>query len=82
MTYAECPNCDQMVLVGPKPRIGQKVECKNCKTMLEVSWLDPLELDWPYRPSSSDHDGYDDDFEEDDFEYEEEDYDYNYDDED
>jgi hypothetical protein len=68
-----------MVLVGPKPRIGQKVECKNCKTMLEVSWLDPLELDWPYKPDKSDLEGYDD-YEDDDYEYEEEEYE-DYDDE-
>ena len=78
MSYAECPNCDQLVQVNPKPRIGQKVECKFCKTMLEVSWLDPIELDWPYRPRNADHDGYDDS-EDEDLEFEEEDYYYDYD---
>ena len=45
---AECPACSAMVSTGPKPRMGQRLKCGNCGTELEVVWLDPVELDWPY----------------------------------
>jgi lysine biosynthesis protein LysW len=28
--------------------MGQRVKCGACGTELEVVWLDPVELDWPY----------------------------------
>lgn len=74
MKYAECPNYERMVTTNDTPRVGQQVVCKNCNTKLEISWLDPLELDWPsdYKDSSYEED------EDEQFAYEEygDDYDY------
>jgi hypothetical protein len=39
--------------------MGQRLTCRSCNTEVEVVWLDPVELDWPY-----DDDGVDDEFDE------------------
>jgi lysine biosynthesis protein LysW len=67
MNYAECPNCGAEVKVGAKPKIGQRVTCEACNTELEVAWLDPIELDWPFED--------DEDIE---YEYDADDEDYDY----
>jgi len=48
MNFAECPNCYKQVNVGSKPRMAQIISCHSCKTRLEITWLDPIQLDWPY----------------------------------
>jgi lysine biosynthesis protein LysW len=48
MISADCPACGAKVILGLKPRLGQRFLCKECKTEVEVVWLDPIELDWPY----------------------------------
>ena len=58
MQTAVCPECGKNVTVGPEPKMGKMVTCKNCGTDLEIVWLDPLELDWPL-----DEDEFDDDYE-------------------
>lgn len=58
MVKAECPACSAKVELGAKPRLGQRVVCRECDAELEVVWLDPVELDWPY-----DEDEYDDELE-------------------
>lgn len=62
---AVCPACNGKVNTGPKPRMGQRLKCGKCGTELEVVWLEPVEVDWPY-----DEDDYDDDEDE----YDEDDY--------
>jgi lysine biosynthesis protein LysW len=57
---ADCPSCDAQVNVGSKPRMGQFITCPNCRTKLEITWLDPVELDWPY--DEDDYDDFDDDY--------------------
>jgi len=48
--------------------MGSQVTCPECDAELEVVWLDPIELDWPF-----DDEDYDDD---DDYYYDDEDEDY------
>jgi hypothetical protein len=47
VNHAYCPYCDAFVPIDGKAFIGKQVTCKSCKTKLEVSWLNPIELDWP-----------------------------------
>ena len=67
MTFAECISCGSEVKFSVQPKMGQLVTCPDCSADLEVVWLDPVELDWPFD---------DEDFEDDD------EYDYDYDEED
>jgi lysine biosynthesis protein LysW len=74
MATALCPDCDQKIVIGPKPKKGQWVSCPHCNADLEIISLSPLELDWAQ---------YDDDEElEDDFWEDEEEDDDDWDDED
>jgi len=63
MQSAECPQCGKEVSVGSNPVIGKVLVCPHCKTDLEVVWLDPVELDFPYT-EDEDFDEFEDDFEE------------------
>lgn len=47
-TKADCPSCNSKVNVGSQVHLGRRVVCPSCKEELEVVWLDPVELDWPY----------------------------------
>ncbi|MCJ7622034.1 MAG: hypothetical protein MUO76_00915 [Anaerolineaceae bacterium] len=63
MAIAQCPNCDRNNDLGNSPKMGAKIECQHCLTMLEIVWLDPYELDYPYDPPDDDlDDDFDDDF--------------------
>jgi lysine biosynthesis protein LysW len=48
MIISICPNCKAKVSLGSKPRLGDRVDCFECDTELELVWLDPPELDWPW----------------------------------
>ncbi|MDH5505621.1 MAG: lysine biosynthesis protein LysW [Anaerolineae bacterium] len=61
MQIANCPYCEAGVGLDSKPKMGQRVTCGNCKTELEVVWLDPVELDWPM-DSFEDEDEYEYDY--------------------
>jgi lysine biosynthesis protein LysW len=65
MALAECPSCGESVNVGTRPKMGQRVVCQACDTELEVVWLDPVELDWPFDVEDDEEYFYDDDYEED-----------------
>jgi alpha-aminoadipate carrier protein LysW len=66
MTFAECISCGTEIKFSAQPKMGHLVTCPDCSADLEVVWLDPVELDWPYD---------EEDFEEDEeYYYEEEDY--------
>ncbi|UCH59724.1 MAG: hypothetical protein JSV61_16120 [Anaerolineales bacterium] len=61
MKKAECPSCGSMVTMGSNTRMGQRLKCPNCRTELEVTWLDPFELDWIYDEDDyEDEEDYDD----------------------
>ncbi|KAA3643813.1 MAG: hypothetical protein DWQ07_16995 [Chloroflexi bacterium] len=46
MKFTGCPSCDSPIKVMKNPRIGQRIRCPHCDADLEVTWLDPIELDW------------------------------------
>jgi lysine biosynthesis protein LysW len=46
MARAFCPDCDGGIRVNPHAMLGQKLVCPHCDADLEVSGIDPLELDW------------------------------------
>lgn len=64
MVKAECPACGNKVNVGPKPRMGQRISCSSCDAELEVVWLEPVELDWPFDDEDEDDEYDEEDFEE------------------
>lgn len=72
MTFAECISCGSEIKFSNQPKMGQTVTCPECDAELEVVWLDPVELDWPF-----DDDEYDED---DDYDFDDEDDEYDYDD--
>ncbi len=45
---ALCPNCEGQVNLGRKPGFGARINCPTCETELEIVWLDPPELDFPW----------------------------------
>jgi alpha-aminoadipate carrier protein LysW len=59
MEIAECVSCGADIKFRESPKMGQSVKCQNCNAELEVVWLDPVEVDWPF----------DDDYDEDDEDY-------------
>jgi len=66
MTIVECISCGSEIRFSKEPSMGALVTCSDCDAQLEVVWLDPIELDWPF-----DEDDYDED--EDNY-YDDEDY--------
>ena len=68
MTFAECISCGSEIKFAHQPKMGLPITCPECDAELEVVWLDPVELDWPF-----DDEDYDED---EDYSYEDEDDDY------
>jgi len=48
MEVAECISCGTQIAIRGDVLIGTQVKCPKCEAELEVVWLDPLELDWPF----------------------------------
>jgi lysine biosynthesis protein LysW len=48
MAISVCPNCRTKVELGKDPILGQLFTCSSCRSELELVWLDPPELDWPW----------------------------------
>jgi lysine biosynthesis protein LysW len=46
MMVALCPDCEDEIELSPSTRPGQKLECPNCWSRLEVVSVEPLELSW------------------------------------
>ncbi len=46
-----CPECDSRIRLNT-PRLGQRIQCRECGTALEVVVLTPLELDWAFDDSA------------------------------
>jgi lysine biosynthesis protein LysW len=62
MTFIECISCGTEIQFSNQPSIGDLVTCSECKSELEIVWLDPLELDWPFDEEDYyDNDDYDSD---------------------
>ena len=45
---ADCPECESILRIHKKPRLGDTLVCRECGEKLEVVNLNPLELDWVY----------------------------------
>ena len=53
-----CPYCDENISFSETPKLGQQVTCPRCGERLEVSNLNPLELDYEYNDDYSYADDY------------------------
>ena len=69
MEATECISCGSEIKIRENPKMGQLVKCPRCDAELEVVWLDPVEVDWPFV------DDYDDEDEEDYYDSDDEDFD-------
>jgi lysine biosynthesis protein LysW len=56
MEVVNCISCDEPIRMPQAPKMGMLVTCADCGAELEIVWLDPLELDWPYIPDGDDED--------------------------
>jgi alpha-aminoadipate carrier protein LysW len=56
MEVANCIGCNTEIRFRQSPKIGMLVSCDECGAELEVVWLDPLELDWPFIDDDWDED--------------------------
>jgi lysine biosynthesis protein LysW len=57
MSIIECISCGNNLKFRIEPKMGSLVTCQSCDAQLEVVWLDPIEVDWPY-----DDEDFDDDY--------------------
>ncbi|MCL7454942.1 MAG: hypothetical protein M8467_18045 [Anaerolineae bacterium] len=48
MAIAFCPDCEEPIQLGERPKVGQRVTCRSCGAELEVIEVSPLELDWAF----------------------------------
>ena len=48
MEVVNCISCDTEIRLRKPVKIGMFVTCSECDAELEVVWLDPIELDWPF----------------------------------
>jgi lysine biosynthesis protein LysW len=46
MAVAYCMDCGDRIYLGRRPWVGQAVFCHRCGADLEVTRVNPLELDW------------------------------------
>ena len=59
MNFADCISCNAEISFSTTPKMGHLVKCPQCNAELEVVWLDPIELDWPF---DDDYDGEDEEY--------------------
>lgn len=57
MAIAFCPDCEDTIQLGDRPRVGQRVTCRSCGAELEVIETTPLELDWAFDGPIDDWEG-------------------------
>lgn len=57
MAKAICPECDGGIGLGRRLRLGQRVLCPHCCTVIEVISVLPLELDWAYEYDEDESEG-------------------------
>jgi len=61
MPAADCPSCGTQVTLSNNIRIGQHIMCGKCREVLEIIWLEPVELDWPFEADEDDDEDFLDD---------------------
>jgi lysine biosynthesis protein LysW len=55
---AECPECESHIRFHRTLRLGEIVTCPECSERLEVSDMDPLELDWAFEDDDDDYESW------------------------
>jgi len=50
MITVNCPECKNIIQINSTPEIGHLVQCGSCQTVLEVTWLYPVSLDYQEQP--------------------------------
>jgi len=48
---AYCPDCQGQITFKKPPSLGQQINCRQCRSDLEVIRRSPIELDWVANPS-------------------------------
>lgn len=56
MDTGECISCGHQIPIKGEVKMGMMITCSRCKAELEVVWLDPIELDWPFEDYDEDDD--------------------------
>ena len=46
MAFAYCLDCGDRLYLGRKPWVGQPAFCEQCGADLEVTGINPLEVEW------------------------------------
>ena len=46
MAFTYCLDCGERIYLGRKPWVGQSAFCEQCGADLEVTRLNPLEVEW------------------------------------
>jgi len=46
MITASCPRCASRIEIQVNPEVGQPLKCQNCQTVLVITWLYPVCLDY------------------------------------
>jgi lysine biosynthesis protein LysW len=64
MARVKCPDCEHSFELGNR-FVGERFDCPECGVELEVSNIDPPEVDWAYDLEDQDDDNHWDDDEED-----------------
>ena len=60
MDTVKCMDCESEITFRTAPKTGMMVTCSQCGAELQVVWLDPLEVDWPFMDDDDDDYDYDD----------------------
>lgn len=61
METVNCLDCGSEIVFRQNPKTGMLVTCSKCGAELQVVWLDPLEIDWPFIDNDDDDDDEDED---------------------
>ena len=56
MAFGYCMDCAKRIYLGKRPWVGQAVFCDRCGADMEVTRLNPLELDWTEYLANEDQD--------------------------
>ena len=53
MITVACPECQEQIKFGSNPEINQQITCPSCNTVLIVTWLYPISLEYPENPGQT-----------------------------
>ena len=58
MDAGECISCGHQIPIQGSTPMGTKITCPECQAELELVWLEPIELDWPFEDFDDDDEDY------------------------